>query len=118
MDLSSPRFKALAVASGFSFWFFVITSVIGVFSLEIFTIFVAAVFSVMQVLSIKVVKALDVFAIFNTKLFLGIMFVSVISIYGIFFKVLRIDLLRLKKRSDTYWLNVEQLKQSSIFKQY
>jgi len=34
------------------------------------------------------------------------------------FKLLRIDLLRLKKQNDTYWLDVEQTKPHRIRKQY
>jgi len=118
MELSSPRFKALAVSAGFTFWFFVITSIVGVFTLEYFAIFVVIIFPLMQLLAVKVSKALDIFAIFNTKFFLGILFVFVISLYGILFRVLRIDLLRTKKRNDTYWLPMEQLKDSRLFKGY
>jgi hypothetical protein len=118
MELSTPRFKALAVSAGLSFWFFVITNAVGVFSLEVFGIFVIIVFGLMQVLSIRVAKALDYVAIFNTKLFLGILFVFVITFYGIFFRILRIDLLRLKKEQKSYWLDVERLNDSRIFKQY
>ena len=118
MELSSPRFKALAVSTGFTFWFFIITSAIGVFSLEYFVIFTIIVYTLMQILSLKVSKALDIFAIYNTKLFLGILFIFVFSIYGIFFRVLRIDLLRLKKQNDTYWLEMEKLKPSRILKEY
>jgi len=118
MELSSPRFKALAVTFGFSFWFFIIASAVGVFTIEIFTIFVIAVIIVTQVFAIKLSKALDIFAIINNKIFLGILFVFVISLYGIFFKILRIDLLRLEKEQDTYWLDMEKLKQRRIFKQY
>jgi len=118
MKLSSPRFKALTVSAGLTLWFFIITSIIGVFTLEYFTIFIAIVFPLMQFISIKVSSALDIFAIYNTKFFLGILFVFVISLYGIFFRILRIDLLRLKKRDDTYWLEMEQLKPSRILKEY
>ena len=118
MELSTPRFKALAVSSGFTFWFFIITSVLGIFTLEYFVIFILIVFPLMQFLSIKVSSALDIFAIYNTKFFLGILFISVISLYGIFFRVLRIDLLRLKKHDDTYWLEMEQLKTSRLLKGY
>ncbi len=118
MELSSPRFKALAVTFGFSLWFFIITSVIGVFFIELFAVYVIVIVTLTQIFSIKLAKALDVFALVNTKVFLGILFVSVMSLYGIFFKVLRIDLLRLHKKQDTYWLEMEQLKYSRIFKQY
>jgi len=70
------------------------------------------------IFSIKLSKGLDVFAIVNTKVFLGILFIFVISIYGIFFKLLRIDLLRLQKQKETYWLEIQDLKQDRIFKQY
>jgi len=118
MELSSPRFKALAVSAGFTLWFFIITSIFGVFTLEYLAIFIAIVFPLMQFLSVKVSSALDIFAIYNTKFFLGILFVFVISLYGIFFKILRIDLLRTKKQNDTYWLEMEQLKPSRILKEY
>jgi len=118
MELSSPRFKALTVSAGFTLWFFILTSIFGVFTLEYFVIFVAVVFPLMQFMSIKVSSALDIFAIYNTKFFLGILFVFVISLYGIFFRILRIDLLRLKKRDDTYWLEMEQLIPSRILKEY
>ena len=118
MQTSSPRFKSLAVTAGLSFWFFIITSSTGIFSIEILIIFVAIVLSVTQIFAIKLSKGLDIFAIINTKIFLGILFCTVISVYGIFFKLLRIDLLRLKKEDGTYWLDVEQTKPHRIRKQY
>ena len=118
MELSSTRFKALAVTAGFSLWFFIISSATGLFSFEAFVIFIAITISITQIFAIKLSKGLDIFAIVNTKVFLGILFVFVISLYGIFFKVLRIDLLRLKKQSSSYWLNTDKIKQSTIFKQY
>ena len=118
MELSSPRFKALAVTAGFSFWFIIITTGIGVFSFELFGIFLAVTITITQIFSVKLSKGLDVFAVINTKIFLGILFVFVISLYGILFKVLRIDLLRLKKQSSSYWLNLDEIKQSTVFKQY
>jgi len=118
MELTSQRFKALAVTAGFSLWFFIISSATGLFSLDAFAIFVAITIAITQIFAFKLSKALDIFAIFNTKIFLGIFFVFVISLYGIFFKVLRIDLLRLKKQSSSYWLDTDKIKQSTIFKQY
>ena len=118
MELSSPRFKALTVSAGFTLWFFIITSIVGVFSLEAFAIFIIIVFTLMQFLSKKVSGALDIFAIYNTKFFLGILFVFVISLYGIFFRILRIDLLRTKKQDGSYWLEMEQLKPSRMLKEY
>ena len=118
MELSSPRFKALAVTAGFSLWFFIISSAAGLFSFEAFAIFVAITISITQIFAFKLSKALDIFAIINTKIFVGILFVFVVSLYGIFFKVLHIDLLRLKKQSSSYWLDIDKIKQSTIFKQY
>ena len=118
MELSSPRFKALAVTAGFSFWFFIISSATDLFSFEAFAIFVAIMIFITQIFAFKLSKALDIFAIINTKIFLGILFVFVVSLYGIFFKVLHIDLLRLKKQSSSYWLDTDKIKQSTIFRQY
>ena len=87
MELSSPRFKALAVTAGFSFWFIIITTGIGVFSFELLGIFLAITISITQIFSVKLSKGLDIFAIINTKIFLGILFIFVISLYGIFFKI-------------------------------
>jgi len=117
MELSSPRFKAIAVSAGFTVWFFMITSIFGIFSLLHFVIFIAIVFPLMQFLSIKVSGALNTFAIYNTKLFLGILFVFVISLYGLIFRLLRIDLLR-NKQHDSYWLAMQSLKQSNVLKEY
>ena len=118
MELSSPKFKALAVTAGFSLWFFIITSAIGLFSFELLVIFAAVTITITQIFAARLSKGLDIFATFNTKVFLGILFVFVISLYGIFFSVLRIDLLRLNKQSSSYWLDIDQIKQSTIFKQY
>lgn len=118
MQLSSPRFKSIAVASGLSFWFFIIISALGFFSFEILLIFIGSVFTITQILSSKLAKGLEVFAIINTKILLGALFVFVISIYGILFRILRIDLLRLKKQNNTYWLDIEQNTYDKINKQY
>jgi hypothetical protein len=42
----------------------------------------------------------------------------VISVYGVLFKLLRIDLLRLRKQSTTYWLDIEHNEPHRIWKQY
>lgn len=107
MQTSSSKFKALAVTVGLSFWFFVITTGSGMFSVEYFMVFVGIVLTITQVFAKKISKGLDIFAIINTKIFLGILFLFVIAIYGILFRLLRIDLLRLKKQNDSYWLKVE-----------
>jgi hypothetical protein len=118
MNSSSPRFKALAVTAGLSFWFFIITSSVNVFSIELLFLFFVPILIVTQIFTKKISRGLDIFAIINTKIFLGILFVIVISIYGILFRLLRIDLLRLKKQDGTYWLDVEQTKPYRIRKQY
>jgi hypothetical protein len=118
MQTSSPRFKSLAVTAGLSFWFFIITSSTGLFSIEIIILFVGVVLSVTQIFAKKISKGLDIFAVINTKIFLGILFITVISLYGILFRLLKIDLLRLKKQNDSYWLDVEQTKPHRIRKQY
>ena len=118
MQFSSPRFKAIAVSIGLSFWFFIISSTLNLFSIEAFLVFVVTVFSLMQFLAVKVSNALEIFAIYNTKVFLGILFVFVVSIYGVLFRFLKIDLLRLKKQENSYWLEFERLNRNHIFKQY
>ena len=118
MELSSPRSKALAVSAGLSFWFFIITNTIGIFSIELMISFIAGILIITQIFAIKLSRVLDVFAIMNTKIFLGILFVFVVSIYGILLRLLRVDLLRLKKQSDSYWLDIEQNEHHRIRKQY
>ena len=107
MQTSSPRFKSLAVTAGLSFWFFIFTSASGLFELEYLIIFVGVLLAVTQIFAKKISKGLDIFAIINTKIFLGTLFVFVIALYGILFRFLRIDLLRLKKQDDSYWLEIE-----------
>lgn len=118
MDLSYPRFKALAVTAGLCLWFFIITSASNFFTIEYFLIFFVSVFAITQILSKKLAGALEVFAIINTKIFLGLLYVLVITIYGVLFRALRIDLLRLQKQNETYWLEMKELKEPRIFKQY
>ena len=118
MELSSPRFKGLAVSAGFSFWFFIITSAIGLFSFDALALFVITILIITQIFAVKLSKGLDVFATINTKVFVGILFIFVVSLYGIFFRVLRIDLFRLKKQKLSYWLEIDKIKQSTISKQY
>ncbi len=118
MQLSSPRFKSIAVTAGLTFWFVIIASTIGYFSFEYLLIFSISILVITQIFAYKVSKGLDKFAIFNTTVFLGTLFIFVISIYGILFKLLRIDLLRLKKNKDTYWLDVEKTNSKRIVKQY
>jgi len=107
MQSSSPRFKSIAVTAGLSFWFFIITNGLGIFAIEYFVIFVGIIITTTQIFASKISKGLDIFAIINTKIFLGIMFIFVIATYGILFKLIRIDLLRLKKQNNSYWLKIE-----------
>jgi hypothetical protein len=118
METSSPRFKSLAVTAGLSFWFFIISSTMEVFSIEFLITFIVSILIITQIFAIKISKGLDIFAVINTKIFLGILFVTVISIYGVLFKILKIDLLRLKKQTNSYWLDIEQTKPHRIRKQY
>ena len=107
MQTSSPRFKSLAVTAGMSFWFFIITNSTSTFALEYLILFAGIVLVITQVFAKKISKGLDFFAIINTKIFLGILYIFVIAIYGILFRFLRIDLLRLKKQKNSYWLEIE-----------
>ena len=118
MEHSTSRFKAIAVSAGFSFWFFIITSVTGIFSIEIMLSFILGIVIVSQIFAIKLSKALDVFAIINTKIFLGILFIFLISLYGILFRFLGIDLLRQKKHKGTYWLDITNFGSKKMSKQY
>jgi len=118
MKLTSSRIKSLTVTAGLSFWFIIITLALGKFSFDVLAIFVSVTIIITQIFAAKISKGLDVFAIFNTKFFLGILFVLVISTYGILFKILRIDLLRLKKQDETYWIDLENTEYNRIRKQY
>ena len=118
MEQSSSRFKALSITAGFSFWFFIISSAIGMFSIETFIIFVALIIIITQIFAVKLSSALNIFAIINTKIFLGILFIFVVSLYGILFRILGFDLLRLKTQKGSYWLDFEQLKESGALTQY
>ena len=115
METSSPRFKSLAVTAGLSFWFFIFSNAAGVFTLEYFGMFVLIILTITQIFAKKISKGLDIFAIINTRVFLGILFIFVISIYGILFRFLRIDLLRLKRQNDSYWLKIESNYVRKIF---
>jgi len=116
MELSSPRFKSLAVTAGSTFWFVIITVSIGIFSFEILGVFIISLVIITQIFAVKLSKGLDIFALVNTKIFLGLLFIFMISIYGILFRLLRIDPLRLKKQKETYWLQVDT--ESSRYNQF
>ena len=81
-------------------------------------IFIIILAVVTQIFSLKLSRGLDIFARINTKIFVGLLFVFVLSIYGILFKFLRIDLLRLKKENSTYWLETDITNNSNSGKQY
>jgi len=117
MEISSPRFKALIVVIGLSFWFFLITSTLNIFSFEMMTVFIIGVVILTQIFAVKITKLLDLFALFNTKIFLGILYVFIFSIYGIYFRLLKIDLLRLENKSS-YWLDIDYSDNYGVLKQY
>tara|TARA_Y100000590_G_scaffold402810_1_gene488880 strand:+ start:3136 stop:3489 length:354 start_codon:yes stop_codon:yes gene_type:complete len=117
MQTSSPRFKSLAVTAGSSFWFFIIISSLGYFSFELMLIFVASVIILTQIFALKISKGLDIFAIINTRIFLGLLFIFVISIYGIILRTIKVDLLRLKNEKETYWLEMDS-SSNDLEKQY
>ncbi len=118
MEISTPRFRAIAVSAGLSLWFFIISSGTGFFNLELFLAFVISISILTQIFSTKISRYLEVFGIINTKIFLGIFFIFVLSVYGVLFKLLRIDLLRKKKQNLSYWLERDEIKPERIFKQY
>ncbi|MBL77304.1 MAG: hypothetical protein CL763_10345 [Chloroflexi bacterium] len=107
MNSSSHRFKSIAVTGGFSFWFYIIIASLGYFKIEYFLLFIGTLLLVTQLFSVRISKGLDIFAKVNTKIFLSILFVTIISLYGILFRFLKIDLLRLKKQKNSYWLDIE-----------
>jgi hypothetical protein len=118
MELSSPRFKALAVTAGISFWFFIISSILNLFSFVIMFFVIVCICIVTQIFASKISKVLDLIAIVNTKIFLGLLFIFVISLYGILYKILKIDVLRLERKNNTYWLETEKISSKGVLKQY
>ncbi len=117
-NMESSRFKAIFVSTGISLWFFIITTALGIFTIEIFVIFSSLIFIVTQIFTKRISKYLEIIGIANTKIFLTILFTFVISIYGILFRALRIDLFRTKEQNSTYWLEMERFKVEQIRKQY
>jgi len=118
METSSSRFKSIAVTAGFSFWFFVISITTGIFSIELLVVFIGSVLIITQIFAKKVSRLLDIFATINTKILLGILFGTVISLYGILFRLLQIDLLRLKGQKESYWIKIEENIYQTPIKQY
>ena len=60
METSSPRFKSIAVSAGLTFWFIIITSSTGMFSIELSILFIGVIFSVTQIFANKISKGLDI----------------------------------------------------------
>lgn len=104
----NPRLKSLAVTAGLSFWFYVFTASAGVFDVWYLLAFAAAVLAATQAFASRVSRGLDIVAIVNTVAFLGLLFVTLISLYGLLFRALRVDLLRARGGADrgTHWLRL------------
>ena len=101
----NPRLKSLAVTGGLSFWFYVITASAGVFDIWYLLAFAASVLAATQVFASRVSRGLDIVAIVNTAVFLGLLFATLISLYGLLFRALRVDLLRTQSKGQgTHWL--------------
>ena len=60
MELSSPRYKALAVSAGFTFWFFILTSIFSIFTIEYLVIFVVIVFPLLQLLGCDIKRRFSI----------------------------------------------------------
>ena len=67
MDTSSPRFKSFAVTAGLSFWFFIITQSIGIFSIEILVTFVTSILIITQIFAKKNIKRIGYFCYHKYK---------------------------------------------------
>ena len=118
MKVSSNSFKAVTVSAAISFWYFIISSIVGFFTFETFIIFVVSIFLVTQIIKSKITGFLDILTLFNTKLFLGIIFLTTFTLFGILLKLLRVDLLRKNKQEKSYWLHYDQSPKSTPLKQY
>lgn len=105
----NPRLKSLAVTAGLSFWFYVITSSAGVLEPWHLLAFASAVLVATQSFAPRVSRGLDVVAIANTAVFLGLLFATLISLYGLLFRALGVDLLRARggrRTGGTHWLSI------------
>lgn len=105
----NPRLKSLAVTAGLSFWFYVITASAGAFDVLYLLAFASAVLAATQAFASRVSRGLDIVAIANTVVFLGLLFATLISLYGLLFRALRVDLLRTRGGGGdgdggTHWL--------------
>lgn len=105
----NPRLKSLAVTAGLSFWFYVFASAAGVLEPWHLLAFASAVLAATQAFASRVSRGLDIVAVANTAVFLGLLFATLISLYGLLFRALRVDLLRARgarggEGGGTYWL--------------
>lgn len=108
----NPRIKSLAVTAGLSFWFYVIASAAGALEPWHLLAFASAVLAATQAFASRVSRGLDIVAVANTAVFLGLLFATLISLYGLLFRALRVDLLRARGArgggGGTYWLPVHE----------
>ena len=103
----NPRLKSFAVTAGLSFWFYVFTASASLFDVWYLLAFAAAVLAATQAFATRVSRGLDIVAIVNTVAFLGLLFVTLISLYGLLFRALRVDLLRARGGTgSTHWLRL------------
>ena len=102
MDGWPARAKAAAVASGASFWFAVLYWSAGQSDLWPVAAFAAAAFGLALPLARRISGALDAAAAVHSAVFLGAVFVALISLYGMYMRLLRIDLLG-RSEAGTYW---------------
>ncbi len=107
MDGWPARAKAAAVASGASFWFAVLYYSAGQADFWPVAAFAAAAFGLALPLARRIQGALDAIAAANSALLLGAVFVTLVSLYGIYMRLLRIDLLG-RSEAGTYWVQREK----------
>jgi len=119
LKASTPRFKAIILTIAFSFWFTILSPTfnLGYWSIQSFVIFVIITFVITQILAFRLSKVLDIVAKYNTKIFLSLLYVGLFIPYGILFKALKIDMMRLNNKEKSFWLEIDTSK-SLILKQY
>lgn len=106
MKGSSDRAKAAALAAGASFWFALLYYSAGPAEPWGPAAFAAAAFGLAMPLAGRVSGALGAVAAANLALLLGAVFVTLVSLYGIYMRLLRIDLLG-RAGAETYWVRRE-----------
>lgn len=116
--MSSNKIKSLTVSSGLTFWFLLFSSIFNFFKIENLLIFLIINFGLTLLFSSKINNLLDILGKWNTKFFTIIFFISIINLYGMILKILKIDLVRLKTQENSYWLNLDNTDSSRIFKEY